>query len=84
MERRQILKSAWNLARSGQARFGGSAREYFSQALKIIWQESRKPVERPRAVWQPELGMARYVLPGVAAPSIPVKAGQQLWLQMEQ
>src|SRR5690625_3706660 len=36
---RQIMKRAWEIAREGQAKFGGKVSEYISEALKIAWSE---------------------------------------------
>lgn len=37
MTNREIFKQAWSLARDGARRFGGSAREYFAQALRWVY-----------------------------------------------
>jgi len=34
---RNIMKSAWQIARKGAAQFGGSARQYFAAALRQAW-----------------------------------------------
>lgn len=39
--KKQIMKRAWEIARSGQKQFGGKVREFFSEALKIAWAEAR-------------------------------------------
>lgn len=37
-----VMKKAWEIARTGQAKFGGSVKSYFAQALKMAWALSRK------------------------------------------
>ena len=78
--KKRVMAKAWQLARMGAARFGGSVRLYFACALRLAWQEIRNP--RPVTVWQPHLGAARFVLPGVNAPRIQVMDGEQFYLQI--
>lgn len=33
------MKRAWEIARQGQAKFGGKVRSYFAEALKMAWSE---------------------------------------------
>lgn len=37
-----IMTTAWEIARKGAAKFGGSVKSYFAQALKMAWALSRK------------------------------------------
>ena len=34
-----ILKRAWQIAREGQAKFGGKVREYLSKSMRMAWSE---------------------------------------------
>lgn len=43
----KIMKAAWELARRGAKKFGGSAKEYFAEALKIVWTQVKKIVYVP-------------------------------------
>lgn len=39
---KNVMVRAWEIAKEGQVKFGGSVREYFAAALKMAWAESRK------------------------------------------
>lgn len=41
MKKQQIMKAAWEIARKGARQFGGSAKEYFAEALKLAWKIAR-------------------------------------------
>lgn len=41
---KKVMVRAWEIARQGQDKFGGKVKEYFAQALKIAWAETRKVV----------------------------------------
>ncbi len=43
----QIMKGAWALAKMGAKKFGGTARQYFSEALKTIWARVKSCVRIP-------------------------------------
>lgn len=34
---RNVMKKAWEIARDGVRKFGGSVKEYFAEALKMAW-----------------------------------------------
>lgn len=53
--KRLIMQSAWILARQGAFRFGFSVREYFSEALKLTWQEQHW-AEKDIAIYRPGIG----------------------------
>lgn len=36
-----IMKRAWEIAKEGVAKFGGKAKDYFAQSLKMAWAEAR-------------------------------------------
>jgi len=38
-----VMRRAWEIAREGQARFGGSAKEYIAAALQMAWVEVKTP-----------------------------------------
>lgn len=42
MNKKQIMTNAWKIARNGAAKFGGSAKEYFAESLKIAWTIAKK------------------------------------------
>ncbi len=39
LDRRGLMRRAWALARAGAARFGGTVRAYFAEALRQSWAE---------------------------------------------
>src|SRR3954447_23746805 len=39
---RLIMRQAWSWARHGAAKFGGNARQYIAEAIRIVWAEKRK------------------------------------------
>ena len=39
LDKRQLLRRAWGLARDGARRFGGTVRAYFAEALRLVWAE---------------------------------------------
>jgi hypothetical protein len=41
MKKAEIMRRAWELAKVGQANYGGSVKMYFSEALRIAWKESK-------------------------------------------
>ena len=41
MKNTNVMSRAWGIARVSAAKFGGTAREYFSEALKISWKMDR-------------------------------------------
>ena len=43
----KIMKCAWELAKRGAKKFGGSAREYFAESLKTVWAQVKKMVYVP-------------------------------------
>ena len=38
-----VMKRAWEIARQGAEKFGGNAKEYFAEALRMAWAEVKKP-----------------------------------------
>lgn len=36
---KQVMVRAWEIAREGQAKFGGKVSEYFAKSLKLAWAE---------------------------------------------
>lgn len=36
---KNVMTRAWEIARSGQKKFGGTAKEYFAEALRMAWAE---------------------------------------------
>lgn len=41
MNKKQIMKRAWEIAKDGAKKFGGKVREYFAVALSIAWKEMK-------------------------------------------
>lgn len=44
MTKSEIFTAAWELAKQGAAKFGGSSKEYFAEALKIAYQRSNTKI----------------------------------------
>ena len=42
MNKKQIMTNAWKIARNGAAKFGGSAKEYFAEELRMAWAIAKK------------------------------------------
>lgn len=70
---RQLMQSAWNLARMGSKRFGGKPSEYIRMAMRLVWGNRSR---EPEIVYIPGLGN-RYWLPGVER-KVQVRRGQYL------
>lgn len=45
-----VMTQAWAIAREGQAKFGGSVREYFAEALRMAWRIAKNRMEKFRDV----------------------------------
>ena len=43
--KKEIMRSAWAIAREGQKAFGGKVREYFSEALKMAWAQAKSSID---------------------------------------
>lgn len=37
-----VMKRAWEIAKKGAAKFGGSVKSYFAQSLKLAWKEAKE------------------------------------------
>ena len=72
INRKQLMKKAWQLAARGAKNFGGNVKIYFACALHIIWQELKT---EKRYAWQPGLGF-QMLLDGTPMPSAKMKRGQ--------
>ncbi len=44
-DKKKIMKNAWKIARKGQKAFGGKVSEYFAQALKMAWAQSKNTID---------------------------------------
>ncbi|PZL71698.1 hypothetical protein CI088_11900 [Enterococcus plantarum] len=42
MTKSEIFTTAWELAKQGASKFGGSSKEYFAEALKIAYKKSNR------------------------------------------
>jgi hypothetical protein len=40
---KNVMVRAWEIAKDGQSKFGGSVKEYFAMALKMAWAEVKAP-----------------------------------------
>src|SRR5689334_2851619 len=70
---RLIMRTAWAWARHGAVKFGGSARSYFAEALKLVWGEKKRlarEIAESRARVLAELAAMKEE--GVIAPPLPV------------
>ena len=47
---KNVMTRAWEIAKDGAAKFGGSVKEYFAQALVIAWSEIKKGVAKMEKV----------------------------------
>lgn len=43
----EATKRAWEIARAGAAKFGGSASQYIGEAMKMAWKEIKQEANRP-------------------------------------
>lgn len=43
--KKEIMRSAWEIARQGQKAFGGKVSEYFAQALKMAWARAKNTID---------------------------------------
>lgn len=43
---KNIMKRAWEIAKSGVEKFGGKVKEYFAEALKMAWAEAKQPATK--------------------------------------
>lgn len=39
--KKEIMSKAWEIAREGQKEFGGKVTEYFAEALKMVWAQTK-------------------------------------------
>ena len=40
---KNVMVRAWEIAKEGQVKFGGSVRQYFAEALRMAWKEAKQP-----------------------------------------
>ena len=52
----KLFRRAWAIAREAQARFGGSCRDFFSEALRMAWSEEVEMVEEVISFVRGKLG----------------------------
>lgn len=50
IDKSQLFTTAWGIARAAAAKFGGSCRQYFSQALKQAWAASSTASSTPSLI----------------------------------
>lgn len=48
--RKQVMVRAWKIAREAVVKFGGKAKEFFSQALAIAWKEVKGVVAMEKVI----------------------------------
>lgn len=44
--RKRIMTVAWQLAKQGARKYGGSSKDYIAEALRIVWEVSRSALVR--------------------------------------
>lgn len=49
---KKIMIRAWEIAKQGAAKFGGKAKEYFAEALRMAWKEAKTPVKVDFGDWR--------------------------------
>ena len=42
---KMIMKRAWRIAKSAVKKFGGKAKQYFAEAMKMAWAEAKRTEE---------------------------------------
>jgi len=57
LDKRQLLRRAWGLARDGARRFGGTVRAYFAAALRQSWAETKTRIATARAMAEDRVAM---------------------------
>ncbi|MDQ1646871.1 MAG: hypothetical protein QOJ50_3055 [Cryptosporangiaceae bacterium] len=57
LDKRQLLRRAWGLARDGARRFGGSPRLYLDEAMRLAWAEVKARREAARGMAQDRLAL---------------------------
>ena len=45
---KKIMKRAWEIAKNAAAKFGGKAREYMAEALRMAWAEAKGTAQQSR------------------------------------
>jgi hypothetical protein len=43
--KKELMESAWKIAREGQKAFGGKVSEYFAEALKMAWAQAKSAID---------------------------------------
>lgn len=43
-DKKKLMKEAWNIAKEGQKVFGGKVSEYFAEALKMAWAQTKNTI----------------------------------------
>ena len=56
----QIMKRAWEIAKAGAVIYGGSAKMYFAEALRIAWREVKGPTKDQMIEKLVKLGFKRW------------------------
>lgn len=46
--KKQVMNRAWEIAKAAVVQFGGKAREYFAEALRMAWAEAKAASVSPR------------------------------------
>lgn len=52
----EIMKTAWTIAKTAANKFGGSAKMYFAEALKMVWRKIKSVVIIPSYIIEKNLG----------------------------
>ena len=51
MNKSNLFKNAWTIAKAGQKAFGGKVKEYFAEALKLAYKENQETAEIEIPEW---------------------------------
>ena len=62
LDKRQLLRRAWGLARAGVARFGGTVRLYLDEAMRLAWAEVKARLAVARGMAEDRLDLERSFL----------------------
>lgn len=65
-DRKKLFKIAWRTARTAAAKFGGSSRQYFPQALRDAWELANLGAIQPAPTNIKEWGQTQQELPDTA------------------
>ena len=86
LDRRQLLRRAWGLARDGAARFGGRVGAYIAEAMRQTWAEVKNRLAVARGLAADRFALTLtglFALQNAEAASPGIRRGDQLELALE-